>query len=102
MFTLSAQGRKGAFVSFPLSGGVRGRGSVLTRAVGSVAVGAKIPPVVGMLVATGLKTGIVAVGAKEKMGPGKAMLNLGSGAPSTAVAGGERWSGDPRGGVRGT
>ena len=64
-------------------------------------------PVVGMLlVGTGLKpdgvfpkTGMVAVGVKEKIGAGKAMLNLGS--ELSMVAGGERWSGEARGGVRG-
>ena len=57
-------------------------------------------------VGTGLKpdglaaiTGMVAVGVNEKIGAGKATLNLGR--DRSAVAGGERWLGDPRGGVRG-
>lgn len=76
-------------------------------------MGVKVPPVVGMLlllllvvVGTGLKpdglapiTGMVAVGVKEKIGAGNAMLNLGS--DRAALAGGEKWSGDSRGGVRG-
>ena len=102
---LSAHGRKGAFVIFPLSGGERGWGSDFT-AFGGSEVGVKTP-VVGMLVATGLKpdgavpkTGMVAVGANENMGVGKAMLNLGS--ALSMLAGGDRWSGDVRGGVRGT
>ena len=114
MLTLSAHGRNGAFVSsFPLSGGEGGRGSVLIK-VGRGFVGVKVPPVViGMLlllllvaVGTGLKpdglapiTGMVAVGVKEKIGAGNAMLNLGS--DRSTLAGGEKWSGDSLGGVRG-
>lgn len=84
--TLSAHGRKGAFVSsFPLSGGEGGRGSVLIKVVGGL--WGVIAPVVGMLlvVGTGLKpdglvpiTGMVAVGVKEKIGAGNAIFNLGS------------------------
>lgn len=63
-------------------------------------VGTVAPPVVGLLmvvvvVGTGLKpdglvpkTGIVAVGVKEKMGAGNAILNLGR--DRSTVAGGER------------
>lgn len=57
---------------------------------------------------TGLKpdgvapnTGTVAVDAKEMTGAGKARLNRGSVVSAEKLAGGERWSGEARGGVRG-
>ena len=109
---MSAHGRNGAFVvSFPLSGGERGKCSILITVVTGVRT---VPVVTGALqmeaavavVGTGLKpdwlapiTGMVAVGAKEKIGAWKAMLNRGS--ERSMLAGGERWSGDARGGVRG-
>ena len=115
---VSAHGRNGAFVgSFPLSGGERGKGSILITVVGGLSGVRTVPVVTGGLLAlqmeaavavvgTGLKpdglapiTGMVAVGAKEKIGVWKAMLNRGS--ERSMLAGGERWSGDARGGVRG-
>ena len=74
--------------------------SLLIRVVMGLVVGAKAPPVIGLLtvvvvVGTGLKpdglvprTGMVAVGVKEKIGAGNAILNLGS--DRSTVAGGER------------
>lgn len=115
---LSAHGRNGAFVgSFPLSGGERGMGSILITVVGGFAAARTVPAVTGGLLAlqmeaavavvgTGLKpdglapiTGMVAVGVKEKIGAGKAMLNLGR--DRSTLAGGDRWSGEARGGVSG-
>ena len=82
------------------NGGERGWGSHFICLGGRGTEG--VIPVVCMLVETGLKpdgavpkTGMVAVGANEKTGVGKAMLNLGI-LPS-AVEGGERWSGVVRG-----
>ena len=81
--------------------------------VGGLAGARTVPPVTGVLLAlqmvvagTGLKpdgfapmTGMVAVGVKEKIGAGKAMLNLGR--DRSTLAGGERWLGETRGGVSG-
>ena len=91
--TLSAHGRNGAFVSsLPLSGGEGGRSSVLIIVVMGAAI---VLLLMAMVVGTGLKPdglvpiiGIVAVGVKEKIGAGKAMLNLGS--VRSAFPGGER------------
>ena len=71
-------------------------------------MGVKVAIAVVVGGATGLKldgavpnTGMVAVDAKEITGAEKARLNRGSVVSAVKLAGGERWSGEARGGVSG-
>ncbi len=71
-------------------------------------IGVGLATVVAIGGATGLKldvgapnTGTVAVEANEITGAGKARLKRGSGPSLVKLAGGERWSGEARGGVIG-
>ena len=89
-----------------MSVGDRGCSVLITATFMGVKLVVTVAVVVGGT--TGLKpdgaapnTGTVAVDAKEMMGAGKARLNRGSVVSEVKLAGGERWSGEARGGVRG-